>query len=164
MIHLLAMQLLISGLLLGGVYALLSIGLTLIMGVMRLVSFCHGDIVMVGMYIAYFIFTFLNIDPYISIIVVIPITFIIGLLIFRVVLKPTIGKPHIVQVFATLGISMIIQNVALIICTGNYRTIKTAYGAMTLKLGTLTFSVPRVIAFIVAMVFASILFRFYGKS
>lgn len=158
------LQLLISGIMLGGVYALLSIGLTLIMGVVRLVSFCHGDIITLGMYITFVAYTFYQIDPYMSIVIVVPISFIIGYLIFRFVLRPTLGKPHVVQIFATLGVSMIIQNMLLTIMSGNYRTIKTKYDALTAQIGDISVSVPRVIAFAFAMVFALLLFWFINKT
>lgn len=149
---------------LGGVYALLSIGLTLIMGVVRLVSFCHGDIITLGMYITFVAYTFYQIDPYMSVFIVVPISFIIGYLIFRFVLRPTLGKPHVVQIFATLGVSMIIQNLLLTIMSGNYRTIKTRYDALTAQIGDISVSVPRVIAFVFAMIFALLLFWFINKT
>ena len=74
------------------------------------------------------------------------------------------GKPHVVQIFATLGVSMIIQNLLLTIMSGNYRTIKTKYDALTAQIGDISVSVPRVIAFVFAMVFALLLFWFINKT
>lgn len=158
------LQLLVSGLLLGGVYALLSLGLTLIMGVVRLVSFCHGDIITTAMYGTFLAYTLYQIDPYLSMVFIVPLMFLLGFAIYKIVLQPTIGKPHNVQIFATLGVSMIIQNTLLTVLSGNYRTIKTKYDALTMNLGDLSISVPRLIAFLVAMFFALLLFWFITRT
>jgi len=71
-------QSLISGLLVGGVYALIGIGLTIIFGVMRVINFAHGDIMMVGMYLTYFLFTLAGIDPFVSVLITIPLMFLFG--------------------------------------------------------------------------------------
>ena len=67
------MQSLLSGILIGGVYALIGIGLTLIFGVMRVINFAHGDILMVGMYLTFLIFTFLKVDPFVSVLITFPL-------------------------------------------------------------------------------------------
>ncbi len=72
------LQSLISGILIGGVYALIGIGLTIIFGVMRVINFAHGDIMMVGMYMTYFLFTLFGIDPFISVLITIPLMFVFG--------------------------------------------------------------------------------------
>lgn len=72
---------LIFGLLLGGIYSLVSIGLTLIFGVIRIINFAHGEILMIGMYGTYFAYVWLGLNPYVSILLVVPVMFLIGLLI-----------------------------------------------------------------------------------
>ncbi|MCL5047006.1 MAG: hypothetical protein M1598_09560 [Actinobacteria bacterium] len=94
-------QLLVSGLLLGGLYALISIGLTLIFGVLRVVNFAHGELVMVGMYATYWLYKILGLDPYISIFIVAPGLFALGLLLEKVIIERTIGSPPVVQIFVT---------------------------------------------------------------
>src|SRR5471030_2567294 len=77
-------QSLISGILIGGVYALIGIGLTIIFGVMRVINFAHGDILMIGMYATYYVFTLLHIDPFLSIVITIPLMFLFGALLQKV--------------------------------------------------------------------------------
>ncbi len=97
------LQLLISGILLGGVYALVSIGLTLIFGVLDVVNFAHGEFLMIGMYTVFWLCTLLHMDPYLSLLLVAPLLFFMGLLVGRTVIRQTIGAPSSVQIFATVG-------------------------------------------------------------
>jgi hypothetical protein len=83
-----------SGLLTGGIYALIGIGLTIIFGVMRVVNFAHGALVMVGMYGTYFLFTYLHIDPFVSLVVVMPAMFIVGVAIEKLLIEPVLKAPE----------------------------------------------------------------------
>jgi branched-chain amino acid transport system permease protein len=85
------LQVLVSGLLLGGVYALVSIGLTLVFGVARIVNFAHGACVMLGMYAAFWAHELLGLDPYLAALVVVPGFFLLGLATYQVVFRLTIG-------------------------------------------------------------------------
>ena len=86
------LQSLISGILVGGVYALIGIGLTIIFGVMRVINFAHGDLMMVGMYLTYFLFTLCGIDPFVSIVITIPLMFLFGALLQKVFINRIIGS------------------------------------------------------------------------
>ena len=151
-------QLLVSGLLLGGVYALISVGLTLIFGVMRLVNFAHGEFLMLAMYLTFFLFNMLGIDPILSIVIVAPALFLFGVVIERLVIRPTLHAPHVVQVFATLGLSIVMQNLALYFFSANFRSISTPYSTATFAVGPVLVSVPRLVAFSVALAIAGGLF------
>ena len=87
-----ALQILASGILLGGIYALISVGLNLIFGVIKVVNMAHGDFLMLGMYAAYFLFTGLAVNPYVSSIIIFPVFMVIGYIVFRLVVKPLLGK------------------------------------------------------------------------
>lgn len=128
-------QLLISGLLLGGVYALSSIGLTLIFGVMKIVNFAHGEFLMIAMYLSFWLFHLLKIDPYLSILLVAPALFGLGLLTYRIGVRPTLGAPHLNQIFVMVGLSIVIENAALLWWSADFRTVSLDYLRAQIFLG-----------------------------
>ena len=83
-------QVLVNGILLGGIYALVSLGLTLIFGVMRIINFAHGQFLMLAMYATYWLFQLYGVDPYVSILIVVPLMMIIGMGAYRVIIQPII--------------------------------------------------------------------------
>src|SRR4051794_32179023 len=95
-------QLGVSTLLLGGVYALIAVGLTLIFGVMRVVNFAYGEFLMLAMYLAFFAFTFLHLDPYITLVVALPVFLGAGWVSYRIIMRPVIHASHNVQIFTTV--------------------------------------------------------------
>jgi len=105
------------GLLLGGIYALISIGLNLIFGVIRIVNFAHGEVVMVSMYLTYFCVTHLGIGVYTAILLVAPAMFVFGVLIQRLLIQPLQDEP-MMQIFATFGLMIFLENVMLIVTRG----------------------------------------------
>ena len=153
-------QLLVSGLLIGGVYGLLSIGLTLIFGVLRIVNFAQGEFIMLAMFGAFWLYTLWGIDPYLSILIVTPIVFGLGLLAERVVIKPILHAPHAMQIFATFGLSVILQNVALTLWGPDYRSVQTGYSSQSFIVGNVAISASSLYAFIVAFLMAAVLIVF----
>ncbi len=99
-------QLTINGLLQGGIYSLISIGLTLIFGVTRIVNFAHGEFLMLAMYATFFLFQMAGIDPYLSLLVVTPLLFLLGIVSERLVIHPILNAPSFMQIFATVGLSL----------------------------------------------------------
>jgi len=150
-------QLLVSGLLIGGVYGLLSIGLTLIFGVLRIVNFAQGEFIMLAMFGAFWLHALWGIDPYLSIFIVTPAVFGLGLLTERVVIKPILHAPHAMQIFATFGLSVILQNIALTLWGPDYRSVQTAYASQSFIVGTIAISATSLYAFIVAFAMAGVL-------
>ena len=158
------LQLIINGLLLGGIYALFSIGLTLIFGVLEVVNFAHGEFLMLSMYLTFILFQSFGIDPYLSIIIVLPIFFILGLIVQFIIIKPLLSAPPINQIFATIGLSLVLQNVALLLFKADFRTVKTTYSNANILIGELIVSVPRLIAFVLAISLIAALFLFLKKT
>ena len=165
----LALQILANGLLLGGLYALLAVGLTLIFGVLRVVNFAHAEFMMLGMFGTYWVWALTGMDPYLATLLVIPAIFALGILVDRLILQRTIGAPEVTVVFATLGLSILLQNTALTLWTADIRSVTTAYSGMVWRLGVIRISVPMLISFAVAMASALALWLFltrtlYGKA
>jgi branched-chain amino acid transport system permease protein len=127
-------QLIVSTILLGGIYALIAVGLTLIFGVMRVVNFAYGEFLMLAMYLAFFAFAFLHLDPYLTLPVALPLFLGLGWLSYRVVMRPVIHASSNAQVFTTVGLSIALQNVALVLWTADARFVRTSYYAVTVKL------------------------------
>ena len=121
-------QLVISGLLIGSIYALMSIGLTLIFGVLRVVNFAHGEFLMIAMYGAWAFSKLLGLNPYIAAIAVVPAMFLFGALVYRLVIGSALEKPHLVVVFATMGLSIFLQNAALMAMTADLRDVPPIFG------------------------------------
>src|ERR1700681_3047 len=106
-------QLVFSGILIGSIYALMSIGLTLIFGVLRVVNFAHGEFLMIAMYAAWAMTKFMGLNAYVAAVAIVPPMFLSGMLVHRLIISRALDKPHLVVVFATMGLSILIQNVAL---------------------------------------------------
>ena len=153
-------QLLVSGVLIGGVYALLSIGLTLIFGVLRIVNFAQGEFIMLAMFGAFWLNLLLGIDPYLSALVVVPAIFLLGLAVERWVIQRILHAPHSMQIFATFGVSVLMQNLALTLWGPDYRSVITPYTSLAYSVGGLSISATSLFAFIAAIVMAGALIAF----
>src|SRR3954451_2925185 len=102
-------QLIISGVLFGGIYALMSIGLTLIFGVLRIVNFAHGEFLMIAMYGAWAFSKLFGLNPYIAALAIVPGSSLFAAGVYRPILSPALKKPHLVGVFATMALSIPLQ-------------------------------------------------------
>jgi branched-chain amino acid transport system permease protein len=153
-------QLLVSGLLIGGVYALLSIGLTLIFGVLRIVNFAQGEFIMLAMFGAFWANVLLGIDPYLSALVVVPVIFVLGMLVERFVIQRIMYAPHSMQIFATFGLSVLLQNLALTFWGPDYHSVTTSYTSLSYTVAGLSISATSLFAFIAAIVMAAGLIGF----
>jgi branched-chain amino acid transport system permease protein len=154
------LQVAVAGILLGGVYALLSVGLNLIFGVVRIINFAHGDLVMVAMYLTWWLNRNYSIDPYVSVIAVAPALFLLGVVIQRLVIQPILGGSAILKIFATVGLALVLQNLALIYFGANFRGVRTPYSGDALNIAGISVPVPRLIAFAGALVLIAGLFLF----
>jgi branched-subunit amino acid ABC-type transport system permease component/ABC-type branched-subunit amino acid transport system substrate-binding protein len=158
------LQTVTSGLMTGGIYALIGIGLTIIFGVMRVVNFAHGAMVMVAMYATYFLFAYLGVDPFLSILIVMPAMFLIGVLIERSLISPILKAPELNQILLTEGVSIVLINTALLMFTANYLTMTTSYAGATAQLGPVSVSLPQMAAFSIAIVITSALYFFLMRT
>jgi branched-chain amino acid transport system permease protein len=157
-------QSIVSGILTGSLYAMIGVGLTVIFGVMRIINMAHGDMVMLGMYGAFLSITFLKIDPFISIILWIPIAFFIGVFIYRFLLKNIVPAGELNTLLYTAGLSLLIANLVLFVATGDYRTIKLKYAIMPLRPFDIAVPIPLAIAFGMAILITIALYWFLVRT
>jgi branched-chain amino acid transport system permease protein len=133
----------LSGLFMGSVYALIAIGFTLVFGVTNIVNFAHGHFVMGAMFVTYLLFKALKVDPYVGLVVVLPLFFVLGSLIYRLVIQRIVEAPHSAHMMVTLGLLIFIENLANLFFGGDLRGITTAYTTSSLVLGDVSFPVAR---------------------
>ena len=157
-------QLAVSTILLGGVYALIAVGLTLIFGVMRVVNFAHGEFLMLGMYLAFWLFALLHLDPYVTLLLGLPLIFAGGWLSYHAVMRPVIHASHNVQIFTTVGLSIALQNLALVLWSADSQFVRTSYYAYVVRFGGAALNLAQVVAFAVAMLSTAALFAFMRWS
>ncbi len=159
------LQPLLSGILTGGVYALAGIGMSLVFGVMNISNFAHGDLMMLGMYLAYFTFTLLHIDPYLSLVLIIPTAFLFGYVLEKLLINRVINHPHQNQILLTIGLGLIISNTALLAFTSDPKILTTSYSSSAFNLaGGISISVPLLLSFLITCVIIAILYVFLSKS
>jgi len=169
------LQTLISGLLLGGLYALIGIGMTLIMGVMKIINLAHGELMMVGMYVAYVLFSSFNVDPYLSVFVAVPVLFVLGVLLQKFLINPVLKVEAIIpenQVILTVGIGMVLANIATIIFSSDYKTTPVEYATKAWYLSDywkaspieLSLSMAWSVSFCVALMITGALWFFLTKT
>lgn len=144
-------QLVLSGILIGSIYALMSIGLTLIFGVLRVVNFAHGEFLMIAMYGAWGITHLLGLNPYVAAIAIVPAMFLFGALVHRLIINPALDKPHLVVVFATMGLSIFLQNVALMLMTADLLDVPPVFGK-AVTIGPFYFKVELLLGFLVTII------------
>jgi len=153
-------QAVINGLLIGGIYALVSIGVTLIFGVVKIVNFAQGEFVMIGMYITFFLFAYLGLDPLVSLFICMPALFVIGVLVQQFLIRRVLGLNDLPQIFLTFALSLLVLNISLMLFTANYRTVHVAYSDEAFHLAGLYVPVAKLIAFVVAMLLSALLWLF----
>ncbi len=155
------LQACVNGLLMGGFYSLMGMGQNIIFGVMKIVNFCHGEMLMVGMYLTFILYTFFGIDPYLAVPIVAVVMFCLGALIQQTLITPSLGTKSFTNLlFLTVGLGLLLSNGALVLFGSDYRSIRTAYSQTYIQLGPVTMALPRMISFGVLVVITIALFTF----
>lgn len=158
------LQNLSNGILIGAVYALIGVGLTLVFGVMRTINFAHGDFVVIGMYIAVVMNDLLGWDPYLSLVVAMPAGYLLGVLIQRFLLNRVVDAPPETTMLATLGISLIIANVLLLTFGGEPKSVQVSYASSTLSFGEVNISIILLLAGIATTGVTGLLYLLLNKT
>jgi len=153
-----------SGILIGGVYALVGISLTIIYGVMRVINFAHGELLMIGMYLTWIIFTSFGVDPFLSIAITIPAMFLFGAFLQRVLINRVLNALPQNQILLTIGLGLVLSNVVMLIYTSDYKIITTRYSSSTINLAGLPISTPLAISLLITTVITAILYFFLLKT
>lgn len=147
----------LNGIATGAVYALVALGLTLIYGVLHIVNFAHGSLLMLALYGVYFLYALLGIDPYLALPIVVPAMFVLGYALQRTVIATASHGREENILLVTLGLSIVIDNFALWLWSADTRTINPSYAFDTIDLGVAYLAVPKVISFLGALIVTGML-------
>ena len=157
-------QAIVNGILVGGVYSLMAVGLSLIFGVMRVINFAHGDMMVWGMYLSFWLFTTLGVDPYLSILATGAVIFLLGAAVQRGLVSRILDAPHEMQILLMMGVALVLENVALMTWGPDPRRVNVSYGLSTFWVGPIVFDLPRLVTFGVALALALALYLFLKKT
>jgi len=157
-------QSLLSGILVGGVYALIGIGLTIIFGVMRVINFAHGDLLMLGMYLTYFFFASMGIDPFLSIVFTVPVMFVLGAFLQKVFINRVLDALPQNQILLTIGLGLVMSNTVMLLFTSDYRILTTSYSSSSMHLAGISISTPLLLSFAITAAITAFLYWFLLKT
>lgn len=153
----------LSGILQGGVYAMFAVGLTLIFGVMRIINAAHGEMVMMGAYLTWVSFFFLGVDPLLAMVFTLPIAFLFGVAVQKLLLNAVVGQPELTGLLITFGLGLTMIYVAELIFTTDFRTIP--YAPRTVQLtSTIAVGQNKVISFAMAVAISAAVYLFLKLS
>ena len=154
----------LNGITTGALYALVALGLTLIYGVLHIINFAHGALLMLGLYAVYFLNVQLGVDPYVALIIVPPAMFALGYALQRgIITRASHGRDENI-LLATLGLSIVIENLALFFFKSDTRFIDTPYSSQTVDVLGAFLPLPKVIAFFGALVTAALFWLLMAKT
>ncbi len=157
-------QQIVNGLLIGFIYSLIAIGLTLIWGVMNIVNFAHGDFLMLGMFTSFWLYTLYGVDPLFSIPVCTALLFVLGLLIYRFIVSKVMKGPMLAQLVVTFGVSIFLANLAVFLWTPDFRLIEKPLLHGTWDIGEIKLSIPKFVATIGSVMVSVFVFLFLRRT
>jgi branched-chain amino acid transport system permease protein len=147
-------QALAQGILIGSTYGLLALGMGLVYGVSGVVNFSHGDFISLGMFMCLALYSALSLDPYVSVIITVPVMMAVGALVYLFLIRPMVGHPFLMVVQLTLGLSLVLQNGILMVFGGQPARAPSVVESKLFLLGDVVLRAPHVIAFAVSFVLA----------
>lgn len=158
------LQSVVSGTLTGSLYAMIAVGLTIVFGVMRIINMAHGDMVMLGMFGAFWSHELAKIDPFLSLLIWMPAMFAFGMFVQRFLLKKIIPSGELNTLLYTAGLALLIANLALFFWSGDYRNISLDYGMTPMRPFGISVAVPLAIAFVLAIAITTALYLFLSRT
>jgi Branched-chain amino acid ABC-type transport system, permease components len=157
-------QSVVSGLLMGGVYAMIAVGLTIIFGVMKMVNFAQGDFLMVGMYVTYVLNLLTGWNAYVLIIPVMIIMSLIAFFVFKVAMKPILGRDSSSFILVTFGLSFFLQGLSQLLFTAKYFEVPSPIKNDSLTVGSFSIGVPRLIACLSMILVVAMVWTFLNRT
>ena len=154
----------LNGLTTGAIYALVALGLTLIYGVLHIINFAHGAALMMALYGVYYLFVRMGLDPYLALPLMVPAMFVAGYCLYRWVIGRASGGRDENILLVTLGVSIVLENLALLLFSSDTRTIDTSYTLATMEIAGAMISTPKVIAMAGALVTAALLWLLMTRT
>ena len=154
----------IMGILMGGLYALIALGLSLVFGVMKLINVAHGDLVVTGTYFAYACFTIMGLDPILSLILGAPVMFVFGYAIQKFLMSRSFGVSMEAPLIIAFGLSLVLQNLNQVLWTPLSRGLTTDYAFKSFNIGEVYIPLPYLLNFIAALVVMLVLRTFLSKT
>src|SRR5512142_2991757 len=157
-------QILLDGLLLGGVYAVIAFGFSLVWGIMNIINVSHGAFVMLGAYVTYWIATSSGLDPFLTLPLTMIIMFLLGAVIQRYIINYVIRAPAYITVTLTFGLELLIVNLALGAWTANFRSITVSYSGARFFIGPFIFPYTRFFIFLVSILLTFLMHLFITRT
>ncbi|HET7342222.1 MAG TPA: branched-chain amino acid ABC transporter permease [Methylomirabilota bacterium] len=154
----LLLQVLVNGLLLGGLYGIMALGMSLIWGVMNIVNVAHGALIMLGAYLAFWLFTLWGVDPFVSLPVVIVALFLYGYVLQRFVLNLVVRAQLFLTLLITFGLEVVMVNAARMLWSSDLRQVTPAYAGANFAVGGLTIPYVRLWVFVTTAVLSLVFF------
>ncbi|NYT16409.1 MAG: branched-chain amino acid ABC transporter permease [Methanomicrobiales archaeon] len=158
------LQVLIWGLYAGCIYILLAIGLNLIFGVMKVVNFAHGELLMLGAYITFTFYALSGFNPYVLLAASVPTLILAGIIIERLCFRPILGTGKLNEIFISIGLIYIIQNAAALIWTDEWRIIHSPYEKITISIFGVNMPLDYLIIIITTILILIVLYLFLRKT
>ena len=157
-------QILVNGLLLGGIYTVMALGLALVWGVLNIVNLAHGAFIMLGAYIAWHLYTLLGIDPFLGLPITALVMFGVGYATQRGILNLVVRGPMFNTLLITFGLEVVLMNLAQASFSADFRTINPSYAGNSIPIGPITLPLVRVMAFAVAVVLTTGMWLFLLRT
>lgn len=154
------LQTLASGVLMGAAYALIAVGFTIVSGVMRIINFAHGHIVMAAMFGSYALHKFFGLDPYLALIPLVLFFLLFGLFLYRSLITPLFDAPEASQLLATIALFIFLENGVNLLFGGDVRSVALSYESMSLDLGPVSLPLTRLIAAVCSILAVALLSGF----
>ena len=158
------LQTLASGILIGLIYALVAIGLTMIFGVMDVVNFAHGEFLMLGMYSTFWMFSLYALDPLITLPLTVLMLFAFGVLLYQLLIVRIIDAPMLSQIFTTFGLMIVLRGVEQIFWKSDFRSIENSSASGAVKFAGIQLGQPQLIAGLGAIVITSLIYFFLHRT